>query len=200
MIILVRVRDTLGRCRIPGYQTGWFEADEVKYGLDNSRSLVEEDFDDEAEGSGTVTPQKLEIKKALDSASCDLMFHGMRGQVIPSIEIQMVETAKGGVANFPFLLLRFEKVLLTKWSLNLRVEEATEDAEFDYLKVAMEYHSTSDGIDYNREATRGWDLTAQADGHRGKAWDYRFKLRGDRQLASGSSKPKPIVTPPPAAP
>lgn len=191
MIILVRVRDTNGRCRIPGYEVGWFEADEVKYGLSNSRSVADGDAsidNDEEDGSGAVQPQNLEIKKVLDSASCDLMFHGMRGLVIPSIEVQMVETAKGGAANFPFLLLRFEQVLLTKWSLNLRVEGATEDAEFDYLKLAMEYYSTRDGIEYKREATRGWDLTEHADGRRGKAWDYRFKLRGDRQLTPGQVK------------
>lgn len=201
MIILVRVRDTLGRCRIPGYEVGWFEADQVTYGVESSRSLVDElsAIDDEEEvGSGDVTPQKLVISKALDSASCDLMFHGMRGAVLPSIEVQMVETAKGGVANFPFLLLRFEQVLLTKWNVNLQVEQATEDAEFDYLRVAMQYHSTRDGIDYKREATRGWDLTKETDGRRGGSWDYAFKLRGDRSPAAGSRKP--AAAPRPASP
>ena len=183
MIILVRVRDIPGRCRIPGYEVGWFEVDDVKYGVDNQRPTTPSE--DEV-GLGRAAFDKLTIKKALDNATCDLMFRAMQGVAIPSIEVQMVETAKGGIANFPFLLLRFEDVFLVKWSLDLKTNEMTEDVEFDYMKVAIEYHSTKDGKTYKREATRGWDLTKKnASGQPGDNWDYQFKLRGDRNLPPG---------------
>ena len=180
MIILVRVYDVPGRCRIPGYEKGWFEVDDVKYGVDNQRPTTPKKGE---VGLGRVEFDKLVINKSLDNATSDLMFLGMKGAPIPSIEIQMVETAKGGVANFPFLLLRFEDVFLTSWSLDLKINEVTEVVEFDYMKVALEYHSTKDGITYKREATRGWDLTTTNTAQQpGKHWDYTFKLRGDRPL------------------
>lgn len=186
MIILVRVRDIPGRCRIPGYEVGWFEVDDVKYGLANSRPTTPSENE---VGLGRATLNQLEIKKSLDNATCDLMFRGMQGVVIPSIEIQMVETAKGGVANFPFLLLRFENVFLVSWELHLETDVVTENVHFDYMKVAIEYHSTKDGMTYKREATRGWDLTKKnAKGQPGDSWDYQFKLRGDRNLPPGSTR------------
>ncbi len=185
MIILVRVRDIPGRCRIPGYEVGWFEVDEVSYGVDNERPSTTKDKD---ESIGHAEFQTLEINKTLDNSTCDLMFRAMEGVEIPSIEIQMVETAKGGIANFPFLLLRFEEVFLAHWDLRLQVEEVTEKAQFDYRKVAIEYHSTKDGKSYKREATRGWDITKVTNGKLGASWDYQFKLRGDRSLPPGRAR------------
>jgi type VI protein secretion system component Hcp len=178
LIILVRVRDIPGRCRIPGYEVGWFEVDDVKYGVDNKRPSD----DKKEEEQGRAAFRKLEISKSLDNATPDLMFRAMQGVVIPSVEIQMVETAKGGVANFPFLMLRFEQVFLSNWELNLQIEKVVEELEFDYMKVAIQYHSTKDGINYKREATRGWDLTVYDSKKQGVSWEYPFKLRGDRPM------------------
>lgn len=101
----------------------------------------------------------------------------------------MVETAKGGVANFPFLMLRYQDVFLSKWTLKLEIGQVTEEVEFDYMKVAIEYHSTKDGKSYVRESTRGWDLTVRnTNAPPGGSWDYKFKARGDRNLPPGRAR------------
>lgn len=180
MIILVRIRDIPGRCRLPGYEVGWFEADSVDYGVENTRpSQAGED----GGVRGLAKFQVLKITKIVDTSSCDLMFKSAQGQPINSVEIQVVETAKGGLANFPYLLMRFQDVFLSNWSLNLDGSKSTETVTLEYHKVAMEYHRTSDGVNYHREATRGWDVKLEdTNGQLGAPWDYTFKLRGDKPM------------------
>ncbi|TWU23434.1 hypothetical protein Pla52o_29700 [Novipirellula galeiformis] len=178
MIILVRVRDVKGRCRIPGYDKNWFEARSVEYGVQNKRPGNSSSTD---ASRGLADLQALQITKVVDQSTSDLMFQGMKGEAIASVEIQMVETAKNGAANYPFLMLRFEDTFVVDWKLNLSSTATTETVSFEYEKVAIEYHRTSDGLTYERVGNKGWDASLEGSNNQlGAPWDYTFKQRGDK--------------------
>ena len=179
MIILVRVRNVIqARCRLPGYEKGWFEVDSVDYGVSNTRPGA--DRPDNARGLASLN--ELVISKSADGATPELMFQCCQGAPNFSVEIQMVETAKGGKANFPFLMLRFEDTFASQWSLGLTTSGTTETVNFDYKRLAIVYYRTKDGFDYERVGPKGWDTSLDVDGNPGTSWPYAFKARGDVQL------------------
>src|SRR6056297_1054391 len=96
-MILVRVRDVSGHCKIPGYDKGWFIVDSVDFGLSNKRQAASVGNDSDASdaaGLGRAEFKTLKIGKRIDPASCDLMFSGMRGETVPSVEIHVIENAQ----------------------------------------------------------------------------------------------------------
>jgi len=181
MIILVRVRNVLqARCRLPGYEKGWFEVDSVNYGVSNSRPGT----DSKSKARGLASLNELTISKTADGATPELMFECCQGVTNHSVEVQMVETAKGGKANFPFLMLRFEDTFVSQWTLGLSTAGTTETVDFDYKRLAIVYYRTKDGFDYESVGVKGWDTSISVEGVPGTSWSYNFKPRGDAKLGS----------------
>lgn len=183
MLILVRIRTVRqARCRIPGYEKGWFEAEHVKYGIKNERPGASEGGGSNKH-RGLASFSSLEIVKQADGATPESMIEVCKGQPIPSVEIQMVGTAKGGRANFPFLMLRFEDTYLADWDLDIELTRIKETLKFDYRKVAITYFRTYDGYEYENCGEFGWDISVLGgDQQPGGTWHYTFKKRGDVML------------------
>lgn len=170
---------------MPGYEVGWFEVDSANYSLSNSgeATSVSGDSGDAKTGS-EVEFAKLKLTKSVDGATPELMFECCRGVMIPSLEIQVVGTAKGGKANYPFLMLRFERLFVSEWQLNLTEKNTIETVDFRYEKVSINFERTRDGVKFESVGVQGWDLSVRDSSvnSQGVTWKYDFKRRGDRLL------------------
>jgi type VI protein secretion system component Hcp len=187
LAIVVRIGMSLtpnAQCRLAGYQTGWFIADDVDFGLDN-KSLGS---DSEEIDSNNVDFDILKIKKDIDPCTPQLLSACCQNGGYSSAEIHYVQTFyrtetgegsnPGGVS--PIFIARFENIGVVNWELEgNETNHPKETIKLRYQSIAVGWVNQKDGTVIGK----GWTKvdgsgTSAKPTQSGEPWDYFFKARG----------------------
>jgi type VI protein secretion system component Hcp len=184
--IVVRVGTSLttnAQCRLAGYDTGWFIADEFNFGIQNEPTDFAETTEADAMGTtfGTLT-----IKKSIDPCTPLSFLSCCKGNGFNSIEIHLLQTyyrvETGENANpqavSPIFIARFEVAQIEAWSIDGSLSNPCpkETINFNYEKVASGWVNQKDGS----VISKGWSTDWAASGTQRESvpWEYSFKARG----------------------
>jgi type VI protein secretion system component Hcp len=180
--IVVRIGSSLltqGQCRLKGYETGWFLADDVDFGISCEANSVDAEAQEGDFYSTTFT--NLKIKKRIDPCTPQSLQGCCAGNGFSSAEIHNmqtfynVETGQNSGAVSPILILRFEVVQIASWSLDGNLAGLpTETVSLTYEKVATAWVNQKDGS----LNSYGWAKDFGSNSAWGEPWVYAFKARG----------------------
>lgn len=182
LAIVVRIGSSLltqGQCRLKGYETGWFLAEDIDFGISSEANSI----DPEAQEGDfySTTFNNLKIKKRIDPCTPQSLQGCCGGNGFGSAEVHYlqtfynVETGQNSGAVSPILIVRLEVVQIESWSLegNL-VGLPTETITLRYSKVATAWVNQKNGTVNGY----GWSKDFSSNPQWGEPWDYAFKARG----------------------
>ena len=190
-MIVARLTTVKGNCTIPGYDKPddrWFVVDEVSFGFSQDHVETKNASDG---GRDMVVGRREEttinISKAIDSATCDLMYQAMSDRFAAKgahsstpvkADIHFIETlAHDVIANkqgkssssgvIAYLRIAMETVKVKSWSISGTSEgKPTEEFVLWCEQLAMRYQRTVDGRIYKDAGLKGWNQQLGLQGSR----------------------------------
>lgn len=173
MFLLVRIPGITyqSRCRLNGFEKGWFFANSVSCSVQNQDPGIS--VDEESTAGHGPSFQQLKISKEVDGATPQTMVNCTKGHQFDFLEVQVVETASTQAGVHPYFMMRFAGVSLASWSVGLAKGKMSETLVFNYSSIACQFLRTKDGVNYKLAANKGWTID-----ERSEEWKYDFKLRG----------------------
>ncbi len=160
-MIVMKLEPIKGDCLLSGYAS-WITLDDVSWEI--SREPKESGKGVTADlNFGIAEAAPVNIKKAMDVASCDLMKMATGGGISPATcEIHFIESGKStghGDKYLPFLEIKLERPVVKKWSIDGSGDERpSENIELMYNKIEMEYTSIDAKGNPIKSGKKGWDL------------------------------------------
>ncbi len=182
LAIVVRIGSSLltqGQCRLKGYETGWFLADDVDFGISSETNSI----DSQAEEGDfySTTFKELKIKKRIDRCTPQMLQGCCSGKGFYSTEIHYlqtfynVESGQNSGAVSPIFIARFEVVQIGDWSLEGNSTGLPlETISLRYERMAITWVNQKTGSVNGA----GWALEFGSRSQWGEAWEYDFKARG----------------------
>jgi len=158
-MIVVNIAGVPGDCQITNYNDKqWFVASDFSF--DVVRELKDSGKAGTADvniGVGTLNP--CTIGKSCDKGTCMLMALSIAGSAVDKAQIHFLNVdPDSSVAAVPYLVIELYTAFVSSWKITGPEDERpTEEVALWYNKIAIQYHSTTNGKDFFREDTQGWD-------------------------------------------
>lgn len=161
-MIVMQLQPVKGDCLLAGYEN-WITLDDVSWEI--SREPKESGKGMTADlNFGIAEAAPVNVKKALDVASCDLMKMATGGGISPATcKIHFIESGKTtghGNKYEPFFEIDLERPVVKKWSIDGSGDERpSENIELMYNKIEMQYTSIDAKGAPIKSGKKGWDLS-----------------------------------------
>lgn len=161
-MIVMKLEPIKGDCQLEGKYKHWITLDDCSWEI--SREPKESGKGMTADlNFGIAEAAPVNVKKAFDVASCDLMKMATGGGVSPdACEIHFIEsgqTSGHGTEYSPFLEIKLERPVVKKWSIDASGDERpSENIELMYNKIVMVYTSLDAKGSATKSSEKGWDL------------------------------------------
>lgn len=160
-MIVMKLEPIKGDCKLEGY-TDWITLDDVSWEISREPKESGKGMTTDL-NFGIAEAAPVNVKKAMDVASCDLMKMATGGGVSPATcEIKFIESGQSaghGKEYKPFLEIKLERPVVKKWSIDGSGDERpSENIELMYNKITMQYTSVNAKGSPTKSSEKGWDL------------------------------------------
>ena len=164
MAIFVKIKGLVGDVTTKGYDTGeYFVADSFTFGVEREMKESGEKGGTQDINIGIGELQECTISKSMDSASAKLAQFAINGNSCGTAEIDFVEVGGIGASaqeGVPVCYMRYklDRCFIKSWSTSGDADDRpTEEVAFYYNKIAFDYATTTDGVEFKAKGPMTWD-------------------------------------------